>query len=185
MRVRVRWTRNAPKIIYRPSKLLGFVSFGRKIGVWILGAVMQYCTSTEPHLSNKQQTRSYTEPDNKHYSCYWEWHNTATWHSFSSSLIHFVNIHSTQCCETHSQLNTTHSRNPRQNALRAMCPLLLLISHLGTFYQLCSFRRKNNICVWDTYSKRTVQLRVLNMRTHRNTKHILKFKELSYWNANL
>lgn len=39
MRVRVRWTRNAPKIIYRPSKLLGFVSFGRKIGVWILGAV--------------------------------------------------------------------------------------------------------------------------------------------------
>lgn len=113
------------------------------IGVWI---PRQYCTSTghHPRTSSKQR---------------------AVW-SHTTGLTTAIQNNVTQWCETvfqaHSLVSLTSTRNDVEltrtsrsstlvligRMLREQCASsFILISHLGTFYQLCSFKRIKYICI--------------------------------------
>lgn len=63
---------------------------------------------------------------------------------------------------THNNINPFAPQHHQLSYSLAECSVnnvpLPFISHLGTFYQLCSFRRKKIKNIQETYLRRTVQL---------------------------
>lgn len=108
-----------------------------------------------PECFFAQAAKRCKEPQNRSCNCYPKWRNTAMWHTFATHSLSLLT-------STHNNVNPFAPQHHQLSYSLAECSVnnvpLPFISHLGTFYQLCSFRRKKIKNIQETYLRRTVQL---------------------------